>query len=382
MRRQARARCGSGERRASRRILLTGLSTYWGGRLAQALEQDPRGRGDHRHRQAAAEGRAGAHGVRPGHRPALADPPHRPGRRDRHRGRHAPGRGLDRHRAAAGPREQRHRDDERPGGLRRARTRRCARSSSSPAPTTTAASRTTRRSSPRRCGARTAPGTPIERDIVEAEARGRRSSPSATRRRRSPSCASPTASGRTIRTSHTRLFQLPVVPTILGFDPRCQFIHEDDIANCLEHAVLHDLDGVFNCAADGVLALSEVISLLGKTNAADPAAGGDGLGARRALRRTGADIPVEMLQSAALRPGRWTTAATRRRASATATRRARPSSSCASISAWRRCWRATAERLPLRGGGRGVPAPQPQRAPAVRGAASPRGPAPRRRRGE
>src|ERR1700710_1594074 len=25
----------------SRRILLTGLSTYWGGRLAQALEQDP-----------------------------------------------------------------------------------------------------------------------------------------------------------------------------------------------------------------------------------------------------------------------------------------------------------------------------------------------------
>ncbi len=25
----------------SRRILITGLSTYWGGRLAQALEQDP-----------------------------------------------------------------------------------------------------------------------------------------------------------------------------------------------------------------------------------------------------------------------------------------------------------------------------------------------------
>ena len=25
----------------SKRILITGLSTYWGGRLAQALEQDP-----------------------------------------------------------------------------------------------------------------------------------------------------------------------------------------------------------------------------------------------------------------------------------------------------------------------------------------------------
>jgi len=26
---------------SSKRILLTGLSTYWGGRLAQALERDP-----------------------------------------------------------------------------------------------------------------------------------------------------------------------------------------------------------------------------------------------------------------------------------------------------------------------------------------------------
>ena len=25
----------------SRRILITGISTYWGGRLAQALEQNP-----------------------------------------------------------------------------------------------------------------------------------------------------------------------------------------------------------------------------------------------------------------------------------------------------------------------------------------------------
>ena len=32
---------GGGTVSASRRILLTGLSTYWGGRLAQELEQDP-----------------------------------------------------------------------------------------------------------------------------------------------------------------------------------------------------------------------------------------------------------------------------------------------------------------------------------------------------
>ena len=53
---------------------------------------------------------------------------------------------------------------------------------------------------------------------------------------------------------------LLAVPGILGFDPRFQFIHEDDLAGCLEHAVRHDLEGVYNGAADGVLVLSEVRS--------------------------------------------------------------------------------------------------------------------------
>lgn len=59
----------------------------------------------------------------------------------------------------------------------------------------------------------------------------------------------------------------PVIPTILGFDPRVQFIHEDDMAHCLEHAVRFDIDGVFNCAADGALSLGEVASLLGTRTA-------------------------------------------------------------------------------------------------------------------
>ena len=51
---------------------------------------------------------------------------------------------------------------------------------------------------------------------------------------------------------------------ILGFDPRWQFVHEDDIAGALHHAVTHELPGIYNVAADGVLALSEIAGLLGK----------------------------------------------------------------------------------------------------------------------
>jgi UDP-glucose 4-epimerase len=60
------------------------------------------------------------------------------------------------------------------------------------------------------------------------------------------------------------LLALPAVPSILGFDPRCQFLHAEDVTGVLEFAVRRDLEGTYNAAADGVLALSEVASLLGK----------------------------------------------------------------------------------------------------------------------
>lgn len=72
-----------------------------------------------------------------------------------------------------------------------------------------------------------------------------------------------TALGPDVRSAWQRYLAAPVWPTLLGFDPRVQFIHEDDMAHCLEHAVRFELDGVYNCAADGVLALSEAATLLG-----------------------------------------------------------------------------------------------------------------------
>src|SRR5918992_1574845 len=39
--------------------------------------------------------------------------------------------------------------------------------------------------------------------------------------------------GADIVTSITRLLALPVVPSILGFDPRLQFVHEDDVVRAI-----------------------------------------------------------------------------------------------------------------------------------------------------
>jgi UDP-glucose 4-epimerase len=107
--------------------------------------------------------------------------------------------------------------------------------------------------------------------------------------------------GPQLNTSHMRYLAQPVIPTILGFDPRYQFIHADDLSGVLEHAVRNDLDGIYNAGADGVLALSEVASLLGKQWAPLLPPWGTGLAAA-GLRRAGLRLPPEMLQQ--LRFGR------------------------------------------------------------------------------
>ncbi len=62
----------------------------------------------------------------------------------------------------------------------------------------------------------------------------------------------------------TRYFALPVVPTVFGFDARVQLLHEEDALAVLERAATHELPGVFNVAADGVLMLSQAIRRAGK----------------------------------------------------------------------------------------------------------------------
>jgi UDP-glucose 4-epimerase len=137
------------------------------------------------------------------------------------------------------------------------------------------------------------PRTPIERDIVEAEA-----SVSEFAHKNPATTVTilrfANVLGPDVRTSHIDLFSLPVVPMILGFDPRYQFVHEDDVGHALEHAVKHRVPGTYNVAGDGVLALSEVAGLLGKPYAPVLPPWGTGL-ATSVLRRLGLDIPPENL---------------------------------------------------------------------------------------
>jgi UDP-glucose 4-epimerase len=99
--------------------------------------------------------------------------------------------------------------------------------------------------------------------------------------------------GPDVETNFTRMFARPVVPTMLGFDPRLQFVHEDDVVHALEHAALNRIQGVFNVAADGVLSLSEAIGLLGKRAlpVVPPIATGLLLAP---LRRLGRGVPDEL----------------------------------------------------------------------------------------
>jgi len=62
----------------------------------------------------------------------------------------------------------------------------------------------------------------------------------------------------------TQYFRLPVLPTVLGFDPRMQFLHEHDLMAALRQAVHSDVAGTFNVAGDGVLLLSQAVRRLGR----------------------------------------------------------------------------------------------------------------------
>ncbi|WP_329089011.1 MULTISPECIES: NAD-dependent epimerase/dehydratase family protein [unclassified Streptosporangium] len=55
----------------------------------------------------------------------------------------------------------------------------------------------------------------------------------------------------------TRYFTQPVLPTVFGFDPRLQFVHEDDAVEVLRRMAMEDHPGTFNVAGDGVLLLSQ-----------------------------------------------------------------------------------------------------------------------------
>jgi UDP-glucose 4-epimerase len=76
--------------------------------------------------------------------------------------------------------------------------------------------------------------------------------------------------GPNVRTPFTEYFTLPVVPTVLGFDARLQFIHEDDGMQAVQLATVTDRPGIYNIAGDGVMTLSQAVRRAGGVAAPVP----------------------------------------------------------------------------------------------------------------
>lgn len=68
-----------------------------------------------------------------------------------------------------------------------------------------------------------------------------------------------------------RHFSRGVVPTLLGYDPLLQFVHEEDVLEAFEQAVLEGRPGTYNVVAREPLPLSVILRLAGHAAAPVPA---------------------------------------------------------------------------------------------------------------
>jgi UDP-glucose 4-epimerase len=76
--------------------------------------------------------------------------------------------------------------------------------------------------------------------------------------------------GPNVHSYLTRYLSRRVVPTILGFDPLWQLLHESDAVAAFKVAIDRDAPGVFNIVGDGVLPLSTLVKLAGRLAAPLP----------------------------------------------------------------------------------------------------------------
>jgi UDP-glucose 4-epimerase len=70
--------------------------------------------------------------------------------------------------------------------------------------------------------------------------------------------------GPSVDTQITRYLSRPVVPSYLGFDPRLQFVHEEDAVEALVAAVKRPVRGAVNVAGPGTIGLTRMIRMAGK----------------------------------------------------------------------------------------------------------------------
>lgn len=67
-----------------------------------------------------------------------------------------------------------------------------------------------------------------------------------------------------VRNASSNYLRLPRVPTLLGFDPMVQAIHQDDVIEAMGMALRPGMRGIFNVAGPPPVPLSHLIRLAGK----------------------------------------------------------------------------------------------------------------------
>lgn len=70
--------------------------------------------------------------------------------------------------------------------------------------------------------------------------------------------------GPHVRNAPSKYLRLRVIPTMMGFDPMVQLIHEDDVVRMVRGALNDGIRGVFNLAGTEAVPLSRILDILGK----------------------------------------------------------------------------------------------------------------------
>lgn len=67
--------------------------------------------------------------------------------------------------------------------------------------------------------------------------------------------------GPTIHNYKTHYLQHPIIPTVMGYDPLVQFVHESDVVRAFRMAIAKRVRGTFNLVGHGVLPLSRALAM-------------------------------------------------------------------------------------------------------------------------
>ncbi len=74
----------------------------------------------------------------------------------------------------------------------------------------------------------------------------------------------------TVRNAPSNYLRLPVVTTLMGFDPMVQAVHQDDVVGAIELALRPSVRGIFNIAGPSPVPLSRALQILERKSVGVP----------------------------------------------------------------------------------------------------------------